>query len=35
MTAFAKRYSPGHKLLVGSGGISVSELLKNDLSQWT
>jgi len=35
MTAFAKRHSPGHKLLVGSGGIPIGEFLKNDLSQWT
>ncbi len=35
MTAFAKRHSPVHKLLVGSGGIPIGEFLKNDLSQWT
>ena len=34
MAAFTKRYSPSHKLLVGSGGVPVGEFLKNDLSQW-
>ncbi|MCG2796469.1 MAG: DUF4143 domain-containing protein, partial [Actinomycetia bacterium] len=34
MAAFTKRYSPSHKLLVGSGGIPVGEFLRNDLPQW-
>lgn len=34
MTAFAKRFPPQHKLLVGAEGIPVGEFLKNDLSQW-
>jgi len=34
MTAFTKKFSPRHKLLVGAGGIPIEEFLKNDLSEW-
>ncbi|PKQ28971.1 MAG: AAA family ATPase [Candidatus Anoxymicrobium japonicum] len=34
MAAFASKFAPRHKLLVGKGGIPVEEFLKSDLSQW-
>jgi predicted AAA+ superfamily ATPase len=34
MTAFARKYSTQHKLLVGPNGIPLGDFLGNDLSQW-